>query len=235
MTDFVLVHGAWHGAWCWDKVKVLLESAGHRCHTPELPLELGFADYVDTVVTVIQSCQQPVVLVGHSMAGAVIESVAEALPGQITRLVYLSAFAPQSGQSINDLARFNVASVLRDNVELLDGMLTVKANRVIQAFYHDCDAGDIDAATGRLRPQNPDAFGHQLKLTEARFGSVPKHYIECVEDQAIHISLQRKMARDMGLTHVNSLQTGHSPFFSAPAALAALIATTGIRDARFTS
>ncbi|MEX0942368.1 MAG: alpha/beta fold hydrolase [Pseudomonadales bacterium] len=233
MTEIVLVHGAWHGAFCWQKVRGFLEERGHTVRTPELPLSEGLDSYVATVLGEIESCHDPVVLVGHSMAGAVISLVAEARPNRIARLVYLAAFAPLDGESINDKARLSFATALRDNMEVNDeGLVTVKPAVIPSAFYHDCDDSDIDVAIRQLRPQNPAAFTEKLSLTADRFGCVPKQYIECIEDQAIHVSLQRRMAQEAGCTLINSMRTSHSPFFSAPAGLGALIARIGIKDTK---
>jgi pimeloyl-ACP methyl ester carboxylesterase len=233
MSRFVLVHGAWHGGWCWDQVRTQLEERGHQVETPDLPLDESLGVYVAEIKSVLESDDDPVILVGHSMAGAVIAQVAEDIPDRIERLVFLSAFVPVDGESILDKARVNVASVLRDNLKSLDdGRVVVDDRFVENAFYHDCDKDLTEAAVARLRPQNPAAFAVPVMLTADRFGAVDKQYIECIEDQAIHISLQRSMARDAGCTLVNSLQSSHSPFLSMPAALAALIATVGIKDAR---
>jgi pimeloyl-ACP methyl ester carboxylesterase len=229
----VLVHGAWHRPFCWDKVKPLLEGYGHTVRTPELPLSEGLDAYVDAVRDEIESCRDPVVLVGHSMAGAVISQVAEALPDRISRLVYLAAFVPLDGECINDKARLSLASALRDNMVVNDeGLVTVKPAVIRSAFYHDCDEADVTAAIKQLRPQNPAAFTTKLSLTDGNYGRVPKQYIECIEDQAIHVSLQRQMAEAAGCSLINSMRSSHSPFFSQPAALAALIAQIGIKDAR---
>lgn len=235
MSKFVLVHGAWHGAWCWQKVIPHLEHAGHSVVVPDLPLAGSLEDYIATTVAEIEDTGSgQVILVGHSMAGAVISQVAEQLPDRIERLVFLTAFAPQDGESINDLARQNLASGLRDNVIASEGGdgVVVRPEVIRATFYHDCDEQDVSLALTKLRSQNPGVFGTRLSLTEARYGSVPKQYIECVEDQAIHIHLQRAMARRAGCSLINSLETSHSPFFSAPAALAAFLATIGIKDAR---
>jgi len=234
VSRFVLVHGAWHGGWCWHKVIPYLEGAGHSVIAPDLPLSESLDTYVETARAAIEQHDDPVILVGHSMAGAVVSAVAEQVPDRIKRLVFLTAFAPQDGESINDLARTNLATALRDNlVPSADGnSVSVEASVIPQAFYHDCDEKDVAFATERLRPQNPAAFVTPLTLTEENYGGVDKQYIECIEDQVIHIHLQRTMARRAGCTLINSLQTSHSPFFSAPAALAAHLATVGIKDAR---
>lgn len=234
MSRFILVHGAWHGAWCWNKVTPLLEERGHTVVTPTLPLEQGLDAYVTTVSEAVDSAPDSSILVGHSMAGAVVSQVAELLPDKIERLVFLTAFAPQNGESINAYARVNIASALRDNVVPGEGGagVVVKPAVIRDCFYHDCSDEDVAWAIEQLRPQNPSPFETVLTLTAERYGTVSKQYIECVEDQAIHIHLQRVMARRAGCTLVNSLQTSHSPFMSAPAQLVAHLATIGINDAR---
>lgn len=229
----VLVHGAWHGPWCWHKVIPHLQAAGHNTSAPELPLADGMDAYVEVVCGEVSRAGEPVVLVGHSLAGAVVSLVAEAMPDAIERLVFLAAFAGSSGESVNALAGRSLASGLRGNMEIRDDGLSVVKEKYIPAiFYHDCDEEDVELAMSNLRPQGTAAFNAPITVTAERFGRVPKQYIECVEDQAINIALQREMARNIGCFHVNTMNTSHSPFFSAPAALAALIATIGIKDTR---
>lgn len=234
MSRFVLVHGAWHGSWCWDKVTPLLEERGHTVAAPDLPLDMDLDADVATVADALNAEEGAAILVGHSMAGAVVSQAAEQLFEKIERLVFLTAFAPQNGESINTLARCNIASALRDNVipAADGGGVVVKPEVIRQCFYHDCSDDDVERAMAMLQSQNPAPFGTALALTPGRYGNVSKQYIECIEDQAIHIHLQREMARRAGCTLINSLQTSHSPFFSAPAQLAAHLATVGIKDAR---
>lgn len=233
MSRFVLVHGAWHGGWCWEKVIPLLEERDHTVVAPDLPLDQGMDEYVAAVVETLLAEDDAAILAGHSMAGAVISQAAEQVPEKIERLVFVTAFAPRDGESINTLARSNIASALRDNViPGPGGSVVVKPEVIRDCFYHDCTDEDVELAMSRLRPQNPMPFGAALALTPGRYGSVSKQYIECIEDQAIHIHLQRVMAQRAGCTLVNTLQTSHSPFLSAPAQLAAHLATVGINDAR---
>lgn len=102
-TQFVLVHGAWHGAWCWEKVIPLIEAKGHGVHTLDLPglgsdetplEDVSLNAYVDAVVKLISDIEEKVVLLGHSMGGIVITQVAEKIPEQISTLIYLTAFSP---------------------------------------------------------------------------------------------------------------------------------------------
>lgn len=114
MANFVLVHGAWHGGWCWRRVESSLRSGGHTAFAPTLTglgershlsdPAIDLSVHIDDVVNVIRwERLDDVVLVGHSYAGMVITGVADRLPDAIAALVYLDAFVPESGQSMQDL------------------------------------------------------------------------------------------------------------------------------------
>jgi len=114
MAVFVLVHGAWHGGWCWQKVAPLLRAAGHDVFTPTLTglgervhlahAGVGLDTHVQDIVKVLEyEDLQQVVLVGHSYGGMVISGVAEELAARLAQLVYLDAFVPADGQSTYDL------------------------------------------------------------------------------------------------------------------------------------
>jgi pimeloyl-ACP methyl ester carboxylesterase len=101
MSTYVLVHGAWHGRWCWEKVVPLLKQAGHQVEILDLPeygqdktllREITLATYTKRVCETLDAQAEPVILVGHSMAGIVITQVAEERPEKIKTLVYLTAF-----------------------------------------------------------------------------------------------------------------------------------------------
>ncbi|MGH3086061.1 MAG: alpha/beta fold hydrolase [Rubrobacteraceae bacterium] len=116
MTTFVLVHGGWHGAWCWERVAPLLRAAGHEVHTPtltglgerarllapEIDLETHVRDVADDLVGEDLS---GVTLVGHSYGGMVVSGAADLAPDRIARLVFLDAFVPEDRQSLFDLLR----------------------------------------------------------------------------------------------------------------------------------
>jgi pimeloyl-ACP methyl ester carboxylesterase len=112
---FVLVHGAWHGGWCWKKVAPLLRAAGHDVFTPTLTglgervhllaSEIDLATHVDDVLGVLEyEDLTNVVLVGHSYGGMVISGVAERAGSRLARLVYLDAFLPENGKALRDYA-----------------------------------------------------------------------------------------------------------------------------------
>ncbi|HBY59224.1 MAG TPA: alpha/beta hydrolase, partial [Solibacterales bacterium] len=99
MASFLLVHGAWHGAWAWDRVKPLLAAAGHNVVAPDLPRSTLEAN-VACALAAVAHCPPPLIVVGHSLAGMTVTALAEQIPGRIARLVYLAAFLPKSGQSV---------------------------------------------------------------------------------------------------------------------------------------
>ena len=113
MTTFVLVHGAWHGSWCWKRVRKALRSHGHEVFTPTLTgvgershllaPEVDLDTHIDDVVNLLRWEQlSDVVLCGHSYAGAVISGVADRIPDRIRELVYLDAFVLKDGECLHD-------------------------------------------------------------------------------------------------------------------------------------
>ena len=106
MATYVLIHGAWHGGWCWDKIVPLLKKEGHKVEAPDLPghgrdktpiPEISLQSYTDRVCRILDTQSEPVILVGHSMGGVVITQAAQHRPEKIKTLVYLSAMLPRNG------------------------------------------------------------------------------------------------------------------------------------------
>jgi pimeloyl-ACP methyl ester carboxylesterase len=235
MTTFLLVHGAWHGGWCWEKVAPLLEAQGHRVIAPDLP---GHGDdrtpisgvsldaYTTRICDLMAAEREPVVLVGHSMGGIVITSVAERVPGQVRTLVYLAAFLVGDGQSVMTAARGDAESVLGGYFEIApDGLsCTVKPEGVKPSFYGECNDSDVARARARLVPQALAPFNTVVHWSESRAGRVPRVYIECLRDRAIGIAKQRSLVAAHPCAKVLTLDTDHSPFYSTPSALAAHLA-----------
>ena len=123
MSTYVLVHGAWHGSWCWEKVVPLLKQAGHQVEPLDLPghgqdktpiCEITLAAYTKRVCETLDAQAEPVILVGHSMGGIVITQIAEERPEKIQRLVYLTARLLQNGQSLFQIAQTDSDSLRHD-------------------------------------------------------------------------------------------------------------------------
>jgi pimeloyl-ACP methyl ester carboxylesterase len=232
VATFVLVHGAWHGAWCWRSFAPLLEAEGHRVLTPDLPghgddkaavSEMTLESYARRVEQTIESASEPVVLVGHSMGGMVVTQAAEYAADRINRLVYVAAFLPGDGQSLVDLASSIEGA---DNVQpslIVDeqaGTCTLADDALVGLFYAECSDEDARAAIARLRPEALAAFATPVHVTEAGVGRLPRAYVECVRDGAITIGLQRHMFGALPCDPVFSIDTDHSPFLSRPRELA---------------
>lgn len=241
MATFVLVHGSWHGAWCWHRVVPELEALGHRVLAPDLPghgddatpvAQLSLKAYAESIAAVIRGATEAVVLVGHSFGGIVISQAAELVPERISRLVYLSAFLPANGQSLSRLAAADagnpVASSLRISAD--QQLASLDPARVGELLYPDCPESDVALARQRLRAEPLVPFITPVAITAGRAGSIPRSYIECRDDVAIPLWFQRQMQAGMPCDPVHALPTGHSPFFAAPGELARLLASAAPRE-----
>mgnify|MGYP001180937243 FL=1 len=231
MTPVLLVHGAWHGAWCWHKLMPALEAAGFAPHALDLPghgLRAGetqsLAAYAEAVAERLAAIGEPAILLGHSMGGQVISAAAELTPERISSLVYLCAFLPRTGETIFANAAGDTESVLGGYMAPLDdGRLIVKDEGLKPALYADCAAEDIALARLMLVPQSAEPFQAPVALTPERFGGVRRAYIVCTGDKAIGPAIQRGMIERSPVAAQVDLATSHSPFFSAPDKLAAAI------------
>lgn len=222
MAKLILLHGAWHGAWCWDKVTPLLATAGHEVIAPDLPATArSMAEWVALVLEAVG--EEPAVLVGHSRGGAVISAVAEAAPEKVARLIFCSGFLLKRGQSVLAAAQADILLPIVVD-EASRSCTLVEASR----FYTGCSEEDAAFATARLRAEPLFGLTAPLRVTAARFGAVPRDYIECTQDAVISLAAQRNMQAAWPVQRVITLDTGHSPFLSAPGILAdALIALAG--------
>jgi pimeloyl-ACP methyl ester carboxylesterase len=232
VASYVLVHGAWHGAWCWDKVVPLLEAEGHDVVAVDLPGHGGnavdaagmtLAAYGRTVASAVEAAGEQVVLVGHSMGGMAVTQGAEHVPDRLAALVYVCAFLPAGGQSLLQLADNDPEARVLPNLEVDEeaGLCEVAAGARTAVFYGECSPEDAAAASARLGPESLAAFAAPAEITDERAGSVRRVYIECVRDRAISIAKQREMHGARPCERVEPMDTDHSPFLSRPEELAA--------------
>ena len=227
----VLVHGAWHGAWCFAALQAELDRRGiptyaidlpgHGASTSPLGDLHGDAAYV---ADVLRSLGRPAVLVGHSYGGAVIAEAA-ALTSGILHLAYLAAFALHAGESITSLLRSlqRAPVALSAAIEARDDGTSVLVGdqRIAEALYAKCAPTTIAAALPRLGPQPAITFGQAISA--APRDPVASTYVRCTQDQAIHISHQDHMADRC--TTVHTFETDHSPFLSMTAEVADILET----------
>lgn len=230
MATYILVAGAWHGSWCWSEVVPLLEAAGHRVLTPDLiglgahrgaPVEEPLTAWADQIADLVRGEPGPVVLVGHSRAGLVISEVAERVPEKVGLLVYVCAFLLQDGQTLNEVAQQadNAAALGEAVVFHDDGTTTLTDEGVGRFFYNKTPEQFLQTARERTAAEPAAAFVTPIHVTDQRFGSVRRAYIECSHDHAIPLETQRAMQRAMRVATTDLLDSDHSPFFSMPAEL----------------
>ena len=228
MTTFALVHGAWHGAWCWDRLLPELEARGHRAVAVDLPCEdvaAGCATYAGLVVEALEGAGDDVVLVGHSMGGLTIPLVAAARPARL--LVFLCALIARPGLSLVDQLRQEPdifvpgfgATVARDDEAR---SFWPDEAALIATLYQDCDPGDAARAYARLRRQArlPNVEPCPLEAWPA----TPAASVIALDDRSIAADWSRRAARERLGVEAVELEGGHSPFMSRPAELAEVLA-----------
>jgi pimeloyl-ACP methyl ester carboxylesterase len=226
-----LIHGAWHGAWCWDKVAPLLEQAGHEVVRFDLPghgedrtpaAEVTLEGYTGRVVEALDALAEPVVLVGHSLSGTVISQAAERHREKIEKLVYLCALLLPSGKSAIETSQEDGASVILKNAEVEEdrGRILLGEEGMRVALYHDCPEEDFERARHLISPQPLFPLGTPVEVTDGNFGSVRRTYVRTTQDRAVSSAAQEKMYTDLPCEKVVSMATGHLPFFSARVELA---------------
>jgi pimeloyl-ACP methyl ester carboxylesterase len=228
MSTYVLVHGAWQGAWVWELMKPELESLGHKVVTLDLPgsgqditpsQDITLDLYVERVIDVINQQNEKVILVGHSMGGIVITQTAEYIPDKIDKLVYLCAFLPQNGESLRGKSVEEKGPQFSVNENNMTAELVPEL--IEQTFLNATEDDAIKlAAFQRMRPQPLGPFQQEIKISEEKFGSVNRIYIETILDNAIPIDFQSRMNTETPCNKVITMVADHSPFFSKTTELA---------------
>jgi pimeloyl-ACP methyl ester carboxylesterase len=235
MSSYILVHGSWHGAWCWNKVIPLLEERGHEVRALDLAghgqdrtpaSDVTLVTYVRQVEEALDAWAEPAILVGHSHGGIVITQAAEYCAERIRSLVYLSGYLPADGQSLMDWALRDTRSILvRSVVPSDDGLtLNIGTEVALEAFYGDCSPEDAAWATSSLVPEPSSSYRAPIAISAERFGSLPRLYIKCLRDRAVTPAIQERMLEQTPCA-VRTMDTGHSPFLSAPSELVDLLLT----------
>jgi pimeloyl-ACP methyl ester carboxylesterase len=248
MARFVLVHGAFGGAWSWEPIVGPLEAAGHTVETLDLPG--GGDDRTPVAGVTLAACAERVVaqllrrpdravLVGYSMGGVVVTQAASNCPERVASLIFMAAFMPSNGQSLVDLTRLpeGQGDLIQANIVVegdpLVAMLPDEA--AAEAIYNCCTQEQIEASVGKRRPQAVAVFGTPVSVDEAVLASIPRSYLLTRQDHAIPPALQRRMIAEHPCRRVIELDTDHAPQLSATnelvAALIDLAADTPVEAA----
>lgn len=230
MASFVLVHGGFHGGWCWERVQALLEDRGHEVEAPDLPgagedrtpdAEVTLASMGQRVAESAARCAEPAVVVGHSLGGIAVTSAAEIEPGSIARLVYLTAVMLRDGE----VALSEEAEMFRDGTLTIDeaaGTIAIDPSRATHYFYGECATADAAAAVSRLT--NPVPVGPWREPASADRGAeLPRSFVKTLRDRTFPPAVQQYMIDACGVEDVHEVESDHSPFLSAPEQLAAIL------------
>jgi pimeloyl-ACP methyl ester carboxylesterase len=236
MPQFVLVHGAWHGAWCWSRVLPLLRADGDVAHAVTLTgvgerahllsADIRLATHVTDVLNLIE-CEEldDVVLVGHSYAGIVITGVADTLlrarPGRLRHLVYVDACVPRTGESWSSTHPPEVVAA-RVQAATDGGGISIPPPDAEAFGLAGADRAWVN------RRQTPQPFGvyrDPLAFDEARVANVPRTFVDCNAPALPTIAVSRRRVREGPGWNVMTLSTGHDAMVSEPRALAQVLFT----------
>ncbi len=246
MAIFVLVHGAWHGGWCWKKVAPLLRSAGAEVYTPTLtgmgerahlascldPAEINLDMHQRDIVELLtfEGLEQ-VVLVGHAYAGMVITGVAEICPERLENLVYLNGVVPVDGESMVDQLEavrgreFTgwIRGYLSRNEEFLP---PPDSREEVGRRWGISDPGDLAWVGDRVTPQPSASFAQGVRLGRPEAQAVPRSFVVSSEAGFDSVASAVK-ARGWGTYHIDS---GHDPMVTNPDDLAEILLQIAAAD-----
>jgi pimeloyl-ACP methyl ester carboxylesterase len=231
MQTFVLVHGAWHGGWCWIKVTRLLTDAAHIVYTPTLTglgerahlarPDIDLAVHVEDVIAVLETEElRNVTLVGHSYAGMVVTGVAARVPNRIARLVYLDAYVPEPGRSAFSLMPPERAEAVRGLAASAGEGWRIPPPAVDRLGVSS--QRDSEWLTRHLVPQPLQTFEQSLEGA-APPARIPRTYIYCSKPAYGPFDQYAERLRDDRKWRFHEIKTGHDAMVTAPGELAKIL------------
>jgi pimeloyl-ACP methyl ester carboxylesterase len=230
MTSFVLVHGGWHGGWCWERVAPILTGAGHRVATPtltglgeravEATADIGIQVHADDIVEAVHAAQPPVVLVVHSYAGAPGEVAAAQVPDRLVRIVHVDSFALADGEAIADVFPPPMLDAMRTQAaQTGDGWRVDPLPPPMFGLHRD---EDLAFVMPRLTAQPLRTFEDRVHIGPEG-EAVARTYVECLTDADVKpFGFYAARARERGWDY-HALGTGHDAMITDPDALARLL------------
>lgn len=234
MTTFVLVHGAWHGGWCWQRVIPFLEAAGHAVYAPtltglaeraaELAPAVGLDTHIQDIVALLEEKDlQGVTLVGHSYGGMVITGVVDAVPERIAHLIYLDTFVPRDGEAMVDVAPLIIRLLLRKQAHGAGWRVESHGT------YGVTTEPDRSWVRAQVTPHPRKTLEQPLHLKNpAIVATKPRTHIACT-GSGFFFALLRRMLAPRALPPTEAgwrrrrLPTGHDAMITSPRALADLL------------
>lgn len=229
---YVLIHGAFHGGWCWQMVSKELRSKGNIVYTPTLSGQGERRNTLDTTInlethiqdvinTIVMEDLHDVILVGHSYAGAVIAGVADQIPERLSKLVFLDALIVENGESANDLNPADVVDGFRKASLKKDNGLSIPL--LSSEFFGVTDSATIKWADVRLTNQPYRTFSQKLVLKKPYGNNVPITYIACIRPELRAIQRSVDIAKAKQGWKYLEINTGHDAMLTKPVDLAKLL------------
>ncbi len=235
--SFVLVHGAWHGGWCWDRVAALLRASGHRVVAPTLTglaerahllsRDITLDTFTDDVAkAILEADLREVVLVGHSFGGLPISGVADRMPERLRRLVYLDAIILQDGQSPFGVLPPALVAERRRLIAEQGGGIGLPPPGLAALGIPEGHP-ETAAVAARLTPHPAGTYESALRLAHPVGNGLPCTYIACTDPLYAPLEGARRWVRGRPGWTWREIATGHDAMVTAPEALAALLAEIG--------
>lgn len=228
--NFVLIHGAWHGGWCWREVARMLRAAGHEVFTPTmtglgerahlLNADVGLPTFIDDACAVIE-CEelQDVVLVGHSFGGLVISGVADRMKERIRKLVYLDALVVQSGQSAMSILPPEVQKERSRTIDPEGLRMALPSPDKFGVF----EPAHVDRVAPRITPHPLKTYTEALILRHPIGNGLPKTYIAVTDPWYSPLADVRAWVKIQADWSWREIATGHDAMVTAPQALSSLL------------
>lgn len=238
MATFVLVHGAWHGGWCWKQVSPLLRDAGHEVYAPTLTglgervhlasPAVDFETHVTDIVNLLlYEDLSNVLLVGHSYGGMVTGTVAHRTPERIGHLIYLDALLPEDGKSVADLF---IDRGMREPVEVIWEQLAMHGPNWNQPpaapdspTLGITNAADIKWVAERLAPQPIWTVLRHARLDNPAADVLPRTFISCTDRLPGLVTQMAADVRDSAGWSYRELDACHDAMITEPDRLASLL------------
>ena len=230
---FLLIHGSWHGAWCWHKITARLQTAGHHVIVPDLPgrgsdrtrpIFISTKMMLARLLKVLPADEQVTVVV-HSRYGVLASQLCEIAPDRIARVIYLASFMMPSGKAVIHYASKDKASSIGNftDINRLGAWDWLRPEAHRELLYHDCQEDDVVLAASLLRREPSRPAITALRLSDDAYGRIPRAYIRLTKDRAVSLSMQDRLINEVGVDRVESIDAGHSAYFSKPDELTAAI------------
>jgi pimeloyl-ACP methyl ester carboxylesterase len=228
MKHFVLIHGAWHGGWCWEGVIRILKKSGHTVEAPNMPghspgddrSKVTFNSYIEKIIEVLKRQPRPVILVGHSSAGFLLQSAASKVSDKIERLVFHNAFILPDGMAQFDVVPPEIAEAMIAAANASsDNSVPVNEDFVRNVLMAGETKELQDALVKRLNPQPLALFTTKVSTGAFNRLTIPRTVLFCKDDASLAPGAFLGMAQTLGKFDLIEIPGGHETLFTKPEAV----------------